>query len=126
MKDESEKLKELEEKVKELTPKDYDVEFVSYKAPRLAWCLGKLIVKINGVKHSFEGHTSWGKRKHPRFWISGGDVTFDKDWNEHVTDGPWKMLQNKEDFTPDIWDALPKVLEVMNANTIHGCCGGCV
>lgn len=122
----TDKIKDLEKKIDELTPKKYDIEFVSYDSPPFALCFGKLVVKINGVKHTFDGYRSYGKYRHPKFWTSGGSVTFDKDYIDHVTQKPWKLDAKKEDYPSDIWKAIPHILKVMNEHVPFGCCGGCV
>ena len=54
-------------------------------------------------------------------------MSFDENWMEKVTEGAWEMSSAVEkDYPPDIWKALPAILDVMNANVPHGCCGGCV
>jgi hypothetical protein len=52
---------------------------------------------------------------------SGGSVTFDSDWCEHVDSGLWSV-----DVPDDLMDLKDEIEECVNANVPHGCCGGCV
>lgn len=56
---------------------------------------------------------------------SGGSVWFDDDWNEHVEEGEWALDEDKipEDFPKEL---LPELLDKINSEIPHGCCGGCV
>lgn len=56
---------------------------------------------------------------------SGGNVWFDDDWNAHVEEGEWALEEDKipEDFPKEL---LPELLEKINIEIPHGCCGGCV
>lgn len=112
-----------------------NIEFISYNGAYPNLCNGKLIVKIDGKEVSFGRTTklfSWEKDEdladYPRFWRSGGGVSFDEDWMEFV-DGPcdWEMSSpSKKDYPPEIWKMLIDILKVMNENVPGGCCGGCV
>jgi len=55
--------------------------------------------------------------------VSGGEVSFDDDWHEDVTGGPWTINEWPEGFPKDLKE---KVLEEINDSIDHGCCGGCV
>lgn len=57
--------------------------------------------------------------------VSGGNVWFDDDWNEHVEEGEWALDEDKipEDFPKEL---LPELLDKINNEIPHGCCGGCV
>jgi hypothetical protein len=112
-----------------------NIEFVSYDGAYPNLCSGKLTVKIDGKEVSFGYATkswSWEKEEdlaeYPRFWCSGGSVSFDEDWNEEVISYcDWEMSSpNEKDYPPEIWKLLPDILEVMNENVAGGCCGGCV
>ena len=55
--------------------------------------------------------------------ISGGNVFFDEDWNEHVSYGPWDIdLDDYKELEP----YKDEILKVVNENVKFGCCGGCV
>lgn len=52
---------------------------------------------------------------------SGGDVTFDDDWHECVTEGRWSV------DVPEKFAAHKDEIErTVNENVPWGCCGGCV
>lgn len=52
---------------------------------------------------------------------SGGCVTFDEDWQEHITEGMWSV------DVPEKFAARKDEIErIVNENVPWGCCGGCV
>lgn len=81
------------------------------KYPNL--CSGDLVVIIDGKKWEFP----------PYCMSSGGNVTFDEEWNEEVTGGEWYIQEWPEGFPEDMKDY---VLVEVNDNIRWGCCGGCV
>lgn len=54
---------------------------------------------------------------------SGGSVSFDDDWSEHVDSGPWSVHDLPDDFPVELVDKLE---ELVNDEISWGCCGGCV
>lgn len=84
----------------------YDGEF-----PNL--CSGKLEVWIDNKYYLFPDSCL----------ISGGNVYFDSDWNDEVTEGEWSISEYPEDFPEGKKDEL---LEVINSEIPWGCCGGCI
>lgn len=104
-----------------------NIEFVSYDGGYPNLCSGTLVVKIDGVEHKFGGYGPFEDENHyPKFWVSGGSIWFDENYEDHSSEGPWDLLAKKGEYTPEIYDLLPQVLEVMNENVPHGCCGGCI
>jgi len=112
------------------------IEFVSYSGSYPNLCRGKLVIKIDGKNVSF-GKTKkfWGWEKedelaeHPSFWVSGGCCGFDGDYSEsYVCPGDWEMEDciHEKDYPNEIWNLLPKILELMNDHVPCGCCGGCL
>lgn len=97
------------------------IEFVSYSKKYPCLCFGTLVVKINGKKVSFGTD-----EKYPAFWASGGSVKFTEDWEPIVTEGEWQLAANEKNYPKRIWKILPQILQVMNDNVTHGCCGGCI
>jgi hypothetical protein len=85
------------------------IEFVSYDGKYPNLCSGTLTIKVDGKKMS------------DHCLRSGGSVWFDKDWSEHVEDGPWGVTF--EGLTKEENDVLT---ELVNDNVRRGCCGGCV
>ena len=81
------------------------------KYPNL--CSGKLVVIINGKEWIFPDYCL----------MSGGSVTFDKNWSERVTQAPWSVVDWPENFPEDLKDV---VLDEINEKITWGCCGGCV
>lgn len=107
------------------------IEFVSYNGSYPNLCSGKLTVKIDGKEISFGATEIFEKdttpADYPRFWCSGGSISFDKNWHEHVNSHcDWEMTGSEKDYPPEIWKILPDILKVMNENVDGGCCGGCV
>jgi hypothetical protein len=108
------------------------IEFVSYSGKYPCLCSGKLVVKIDGKEVSF-GYTTKlfdgdDIADYPKFWCSGGSVSFDENWNECVIPYcDWEMAGPIEKhYPPEIFKLLPDILKVMNENVDGGCCGGCV
>ena len=106
-----------------------NIKFVSYSGEYPALCAGTLVVEIDGKIVTF-GWSDPCNQIYPRFWQSGGSVSFDDEWNECVDClCDWELSvseYNKKDYPPEIFEILPNVLEVMNENVPGGCCGGCV
>lgn len=76
-------------------------------------CSGQLIAVIGEKEWIF-----------PDYCLSsGGGVSFDANWSEHVWSGEWKVSEWPEDFPEDLKE---DVLHAVNAQISHGCCGGCV
>ena len=99
-----------------------NIEFVSYNGEDPCLCYGTLILKVNGKTMKFGD-----KSKYPQFWSSGGNVSFDSEWNERVTRGEWWWHCYEEDKLPtDIVDNKEYVMELFNNNVPWGCCGGCI
>ncbi len=105
------------------------VEFVSYTGEYPNLCSGILVVKIDGKEVSF-GY-NWddanAKPNYPPIWKSGGEVAFDDDWNDYVSEGDWLLdVDNPDRYPKFVQDAFPDIIKVMNESVPHGCCGGCV
>lgn len=111
-----------------------DIEFVSYDGEYPNLCSGTLTVKIDGVKTTFGAQRLWESEKkagkvpamYPKFWTSGGSVSFDEDWSENVSWGDWELMFDRKDYPAEIADAMPELISVFNENVPPGCCGGCV
>ena len=76
-------------------------------------CRGKLIVFIDNKKWVFPDYCL----------ISGGNVSFDEDWREDVTEGEWSIDEWPVNFPEEIKE---DVINKINLEIQHGCCGGCV
>ena len=88
-----------------------EVKFVSYDGAWPGLCFGTLVVEVDGVRYEIEGLNS------------GGSVSFDADWQEEVTSGPWGVSNWPDDFPEE---AKSRVVQLVNDNVPEGCCGGCV
>jgi hypothetical protein len=75
-------------------------------------CSGHLKVTIDGREWDFGKYCM----------TSGGSVSFDQNWSEHITSGPWSVAF-PEEFPDDYKDTI---LYLINLRIPHGCCGGCV
>lgn len=76
-------------------------------------CSGHLIVTIDGVEWDFGIYSL----------SSGGSVTFDDKGEENVTEGKWEVSEWPKGFPEE---QKQVVLDAINAQIEHGCCGGCV
>lgn len=100
-----------------------DIKFVSYDGSYPCLCYGVLVLEVNGKQLAFGGD------EYPRFWTSGGSVSFDEDWNEEVLVGDWCWFTSEYDekmLPKDIIENKDFVMELFNSNVPQGCCGGCV
>lgn len=68
--------------------------------------MGKLILKVDGVKHTLNGKLS-----------SGGYVQFDEHWNAEVDVGPWDI-----DFYDDFFSKKEQkyIIQLVNENVEWG------
>ena len=83
------------------------------KYPNL--CSGVLRVEVSGIWYNFGQHVLH----------SGGSVSFDEDWCEHVAHGDWTI--DDEDWPINFpMELREATLEEINSVIPHGCCGGCV
>lgn len=91
-----------------------EVKFISYdgKAPTL--CSGTLVIEVAGVQFKLKDVLE-----------SGGSVTFDEEWEDTITEGPWEIADYAK-FPEELEPFKEKILELVNENVEHGCCGGCV
>ena len=86
-------------------------EFVSYNGAFPNLCSGKLVVKVRGRKWVIERLES------------GGRVTFDENWSENVSKGPWSISEWPKGFPEEYKE---DVVKLVNEEVSLGCCGGCV
>ena len=86
---------------------------VEYNGAYPNLCSGKLIVTIDRQRYVFPDYCL----------VSGGSVWFDENWDEHVETGEWSIDKWPENFPEELKGA---VVEAINENIPHGCCGGCV
>lgn len=91
------------------------VEFVSYDGKYPNLCAGTLVIKVNGKEYVFPRHSLQ----------SGGEVWFDKNWHDHVEYGPWG-IDIPNELRNELVPYISEILECVNENVPHGCCGGCV
>ena len=107
-----------------------NIEFVSYDGAFPTLCSGKLVLRIDGIEHTFAGYTL----------ISGGEVWFDDNWCEHVEDGEWMLaveaVGDNQYILGPFYDPnkdvvftsaeIERITSLVNENVEYGCCGGCV
>lgn len=86
---------------------------VSYDGAFPNLCSGTLVVTIDDTEWVFPDYCM----------SSGGSVSFSKDWEEHVSSGPWEISKWPENFPENLKSS---VLEAVNEQVTYGCCGGCV
>ena len=91
-----------------------DIKFISYDGHYPNLCSGTLVLNIDGVNVTFPSHCL----------CSGGYIIFDHDWNADISEGDWDIYE--EDIPPAYRHLKNEILEVVNENVPHGCCGGCI
>lgn len=101
------------------------IEFVDYNGRYPNLCGGILILRIDGEIYSFGGYYPFEDPSHEfdSFWTSGGSVWFSSEWDEHVESGPWVLSGELPEF---LKGHEKELIDIMNDNVPHGCCGGCV
>lgn len=117
------------------------VKFISYTGEYPSLCSGVLTLEIDGNQykfgHNFMSHHYDEKTKtwsytdedpnNPNFdsfWISGGNVSHDEDWNWDVRKAEWKI--DVDELPEQFWDIATEIDAVINENIPYGCCGGCI
>ena len=88
-----------------------DVRFISYNGEYPNRCSGTLIIEVDGVRY-----TEFGI-------LSGGECSFDANWNDYVSEGPWEITRWHEGFPEQ---AKAYALYLFNEYAAWGCCGGCL
>lgn len=106
-----------------------DIKFISYDGEYPNLCSGTLVLEIDGNRRTFgsTGGGLFGEGLHsdnPRFWTSGGGVSFDEDWSECVTLGEWKL--DVSALPDDLKPYGNELIDLFNEHVPFGCCGGCV
>lgn len=86
------------------------VQFISYTGKYPNLCRGICTIIVNNKQWEITD------------LCSGGRVSFDEDWTEHVEEGPWSV-EWPEGF-PEEYKI--EALAVINSNIGYGCCGGCI
>ena len=78
-------------------------------------CRGNLKITIDGVLWDFGCYAL----------RSGGEVLRDEEWNMWAEEGPWSIEDWPEGFPEDEYIRW-NVIEAVNSEIPHGCCGGCI
>lgn len=89
------------------------LKFISYDGAYPNLCSGTLIMKLDGKDIEFPDNCL----------LSGGNVSFDDEWNEEVTQGEWSIYEFPKGFPKELED---EATDIVNENIEQGCCGGCV
>ena len=107
------------------------VEFINYTGRYPNLCSGVLTLKIDGEICRF-GHEPvnyifsegrYNDNNYDSFWHSGGSVSFDNDWDCHISTGEWNI--NIDNLPEKFRKYAAEIDYTFNANVEHGCCGGC-
>lgn len=87
------------------------IEFVSYSGKYPCLCCGELLVRVDGEERKVDCSMISGGS----IWINGAD--------DGTTEGPWSIR-----FLDDFFTAKEqaRIVELVNENVEHGCCGGCI
>lgn len=89
------------------------IKFISYDGAWPNLCRGTLVVEKDGKQYSMYG-----------VLISGGNVSFDADWEANVEEGDWSIDRNA--LAPELQDDWRELESLVNDEIPHGCCGGCI
>ena len=90
-----------------------NIEFVSYSGEFPTLCMGKLRISVDGEERVVDCTL-----------LSGGGVYFKPDYSDvKVKKDPWRI-----DFYDDFFteEEQEYILDLVNKNVEHGCCGGCI
>ena len=87
--------------------------FISYNGEYPTLCSGRLVLSIDDKPIIF-----------PDFCLSsGGGVSFNEEWNEEVSEGPWAITEWPSEFPEEL---KSEAVQLVNEHVPFGCCGGCV
>lgn len=89
------------------------IKFISYSGKWPTLCHGTLIVEKDGKQYSMKN-----------VLISGGSVSFDKDWEACIKEGDWSI--DRDALAPELQDDWRELESLVNDEIPHGCCGGCI
>lgn len=90
------------------------LKFICYSGKYPNLCRGILVVEKDGKRYGLEDILS-----------SGGRCYFTDNYaNAHVETGRREIC--KEDLPKELQDNYHELLELVNDNVEHGCCGGCI
>lgn len=92
---------------------NHTLEFVSYDGRFPNLCSGILVLRLDGELITFKSYSL----------CSGGSGSFDKDWNEEVTDGSWYISEFPKKFPKELQE---QAVKLVNDNVPWGRCDGCV
>ena len=76
-------------------------------------CMGHLEVWVDGVYYDFGEYCL----------SSGGCCGFNEEWDAIIEEGDWSFCKYPDAFPMELEEEL---LEVVNSEIPHGCCGGCL
>lgn len=95
------------------------IEFVSYDGAYPNLCSGTLTLLIDDKEYKF----GW-LAENEQFWVSGGSVSFNDEWEEKISKRKWKV---KKSALPDFLKPhAQELIDLFNKHVPKGCCGGCV
>lgn len=116
-----------------------EIKYIDYTGEWPSLCCGTLIVSIDGQETHFgPEYYSWLDgdfdndeealkiKYYPSFWLTGGSVWFDEDYDSHIETGPWYYDDSLNNFPEFDKEDVEKLIELFNNNVPHGCCGGCI
>lgn len=88
---------------------------VEYDGEYPCLCAGHLQVWVGDDYYDFGDHCL----------CSGGCICHDEDWDMWAEEGDWSIDETKipKDFPMEYKDLL---IDVINQEIPHGCCGGCI
>ncbi|MBO7060141.1 MAG: hypothetical protein J6W54_03460 [Fibrobacter sp.] len=90
-------------------------EFVSYDGEFPSLCSGILKIRVDGKEYELGPHVL----------ESGGSVSFDENWEDSISNGPWRICEYYE-LPEELKPFKTEITELVNDNVTFGCCGGCV
>ena len=88
------------------------IEFISYSGKYPTLCMGKLKFRVNGKLYTTSN------------LLSGGSVGFTEDGDAYIEKGPWELP--KGCLPKELVPYEKEIIEMINENVEHGCCGGCL
>lgn len=92
-----------------------NIKFVSYDGKYPNLCSGVLILNVDGKIVTINKYSL----------CSGGSAHFNDDYSESFIEyGPWSL--NEGHFSDYSEEEKEYIIELINENIPHGCCGGCL
>ena len=91
-----------------------NIQFISYDGAYPNLCSGTLVLSVDGQEVAAMDCL-----------YPGGEACVDKDGDEYISEGPWKVKWDKFSI-PFTFHEMAHITKLVNQYVEHSCCGGCI